>query len=584
MKSSNNRLDAWKELHKLYLDDAKERIGRARTTLLLMLSALVTMWLSGIEPKVVLLNELFNISQSKAAIVGQLEKLEERRIKSNQPRVSTKSADTSSDEDEHEQPIMTDQGSEWAKEKKMLENKKETAADKLKEKLRDGVGFRLLGFEFPVPPVLAPSIWMAMLLLMLVYMSVVRGEVFRALRIASCIEKDHLRVDPRERLLNVPWWLSPMPPEFLAENNPRVDVMMGWRSNPPRFTGFALGAAVGMFVSAGFVLSANRDLVSICADETFKRMINELRIEEWHLGAARSVPWIAVGIGTLLISSWWMQMRFLQGIQIPDVSSTCSNLGRRRFLQGLFPVGLSLIACGIAPTLSWRSKGSRRDRTNLADKLLRIRSRRSTPIPGLKALIGYKGPRSAAIHMTTAIGSFRFPKLPRTEGDSPDISEVTNLALSGFEPQPGKIGSRLVLAEASWALEQVALNALNEKTDSFRISKSCDVLLCLVKHDIILVGRSGKNPNYRACDLLAGLSVRAKTDHLKQLIAIINSSQMREAFINRIRKWEETDTTKSRWLRRWQGSEKSKRKVWATSVADGVGVVAQKKVLRSEMT
>lgn len=574
-------LEPWRERHKLYLDDAKERIGRTRNILLVIVAALATMWLGGIEK---VANRMHAVVPAAKAAVGarKLVTANNLRIKAvEEAQAKLKREGSNIDE-------LKEHGDRLKKLQAVVKNQQkseEAKVNKLQETIGDGVDIKFLGVEFPIPPVLSPSIWLLLAVGMIGYILAARRGIYRSLGRALRIERKHLCIAGSERLTNVPWWLDPLPTTSLEGGQAlELDLAIGWRPGPRWCSAFAFLAGIFLLPIGWCILAANRQLLSDCADPNLGDYDEGLRTLEWQLSVAKIAPGVLVAIGVALIAYWRRTIPIADHLPEDILSINQSrSIGRRRFVNLIFATSCG----GVAAWAWWRQpfslpiaalrngkQKSPRNVSKLLAKIDRIRNRRKTPIKDVKPSYAYMNSNSKAprIHISTTQSSFRFPKQPK------EFNEET-IDFAKFQPQmteDGKLpkdGKRIALAEAGWALELKAIEAANEK----RFSDACDILLCAVRHDLIFAKVGGRKPNFRLYDLLAGLSVRGKTDHLDKMAKLVKESPLLPAFRDRIRTWSDSN---GRWKKRWASETKSKLKVWEASVADAKDLNAQKKVLR----
>jgi hypothetical protein len=118
---------------------------------------------------------------------------------------------------------------------------------------------------------------------------------------------------------------------------------------------------------------------------------------------------------------------------------------------------------------------------------------------------------------------------------------------------------RVHLASASWAFEQMALDAIDYASGSVQSDKACRLLLLAIRHDVLYKQSHGR-PSFRLYDLLAGLSVRYRhPKYLEELRGVVAQSGHLLSFQTRLERW---DNPQSVWYKKWR--TRPERCKWST--------------------
>jgi hypothetical protein len=535
----------WNERHGFYLDDATARISRAKTALLLWVAALLTTWLSGIEQSRHDVEEF--VTTMAAHDRSTNEALEpERRQKALTPREQPPL-----ERDVVDAKTGTGNGDPNVTSKELRTGPDKDRSD-LQKKATQAVNFGLFGAKMPIPPLVAPSVWLALLCGMFLKLLSDRWWVFRSLGRALRIEREHLALPGQERIADAPWWLAPIPIRTSSRHVSREDLQaaLDWKARPLRrfFLSGASLAVLAAVITAVFY--ANLQLLKYAPD--LERFTGHT-FRAWQIQLASWSPMLLVPAWVMLICKW------ATPLEIP-VSFSHESTPRRNVKRDLLFMGLWLVVGGsfflflnrktaIIQTARRETQRFGRDCTRLMAKLARIRDRRLTQVPGVEPVSAYKNPRSPVVHVSNLAGAFRFPKIPRQHVK---VEHATITAVLG----KNKRTTRVVLPAASWAFELKAIEAVEQKNPRL----ACDLLLCAVRHDLLFLKSEPRRPSYRLYDLLAGLSVRFGTAHLSALGNLLKNSPASPAFRYRLAAWDNAD---SRWRKRWTAADR----VWITSIA-----------------
>jgi hypothetical protein len=547
--SPRHEPDVPKERHAVFLEAAKERIERSRTALLIATAALATIWLGGVEQSA---RRIEDFARSESARFAARREQEENAEATR--RQAFEAVDLGRDKKDaliRYTPRESDAPGEivaW-----LAKNKEEEHKDKLRGEAAKAVEFDAFSVKIPIPPVLGPLTWLILLAAVLLYMVRDRVRTMSLLGHAVRLERADAKTAAREWIVDAPTWLAPLPsprPEDSTEAA-AFETALAWRHRRVRARWFSASAAAVLFVVVWRVIVVNRDLVDSMGQ--LERALVDGRRPAWEAALAKyGVPSLAT-ICCLLFVAWRAPFRFSDPF---DESRPPEPRVNRRALLTAGAAGAALLAVNL---VSFGIPGSRRSRdvSRLLAKLERIRRRRTTPIAGgarrhvLRGRVRAKSSKEASVmHVSNEADAWRFPLKPRGE-----LEEIDAGRLVGLDPS-GPSADRVTLAESSWGLEMIALDAVaaGDKT------RACDILLTAVRHDMLFVARTARRPSYRLYDLLAGLSARWSLPHLATMTRMIDASTMAPAFRYRIRTWQDVA---SPWRKRWTAESR----VWTVSVA-----------------
>lgn len=555
-------LEAWEELHRLYVDDVRQQLVTANRFILIIAAGLLTLWLGGIRKSV----------RDIVEIRAEIQRFEswKKALARNQSEYAAKKDVAISEGDED------GSGKIASKQQAVTESK-----EKVKERFREGVMLKIFGCEFPLPPLLAPSIWLSIFVAAIVHMGVVRRRVFKNMGMALGIEDKHLGTSLHEKFIGVPWWVEPLPQIVDASKCP-LDHALGLKPKRRGQNVIRTCVIAAVYVAVVLVLADNMKLVSAGGDilksiglEKLKTESMSIGLADWQSDIAKVVPPALVLVAfTLLV--YWLKPEMM----VVDTAAAGSTeegehngIKRRRFIN-LCVAGAGGVA-SLGSALGFAFLVNREKKKPRA-----LGPRFQGDLNPLSIFLNANADRPR-YHISSPEGGLRIPKRP---AEFPEAS----IDFRNFRPEAGSKGKRIAFREAGWELELMAAKALEDKKNQNRFSAACEILLCGIRHDLLYLRdenarrrknsrRDEKGPNLRLYELLAGLSVRFETPHLSFLEEIMNATEVdpkaKEIIDARMESaWK---NPQSKWMERWK-----KRKTWEISVADGPDKASQKKVLK----
>jgi|LakMenE01Jun11ns_1017448.scaffolds.fasta_scaffold9937591_2 hypothetical protein len=525
----------------------KSKAKSANRMALILITLLITFWLSGLEPRTDAITTYLGVSKLRAVAVKKARLINEANsapsaIVQQEIVPIPQSGDKASvsavrDTDSQGEIYQRQSPKQLKKSLDEIESKKVV----LKELELEAKKQARFPYEFPgglkasIPIETAPVLWLALSFFGLAYLLWQRsGLLHLGSRIArNMIEAPQQAAHFQEMLDDAPWWLAPIPykrGELVSRQE--LKTIFGWRNDLP-FSAMTCTCYVLLIFAQAKVLFLTYLFVNLEDQSRY----------EW-------IDWVAPTVASMFVlSSIAMLATVYCQAEMPDrlpSYNTVVSLPRRRLLYfavlgtggALFGGFLNhridqdlIVRDYVARSSSQYSPRFRRR------SIERSKQQLSKSMNGL-----YENMKSGKVHYVSKGGIIYSPPSVN-EANLNAISDISETASSkNLEGSMSKLATnRLAWAAESYALSLVERNKVDRALQSLRLA----IRTAYSK-------RCGQNA-IRLSDLLAGLAVRYKrNDFLSQLTSddkfVCTDFLADEAVKARLQKWT---NTKSKWFQKW---------------------------------
>lgn len=389
------------------------------------------------------------------------------------------------------------------------------------------IKFPLPGYgDVPVPALSAPVFWSLLSFGLLVYLTKARLSNFRLAARSYRIYFTELNIGDRDFAHfgeGLSWWMIPIPSQ--DGKGTKVLSFQEFVGRPKCNIYEILGLA--LFFVAIFLTELRMGYLLWSTSGAFAR-----------IGTDRLMllsTQITILLATLLLIYRWFYSHSVP--DQPDGERSPNSMTRRQFA---IHSGSLIVSFLFLPTMRWAktttSAYSKKNPRFIASKGM------ATRLTGLESNNFYKNIKSGIYHYVFEGGLLRLPS-------AINESNFQKVSVSEFIGRNRNSRHRVDLVNATVSYEAAATNAVRARD----IEAACKLLI-----DGIRIELSNEVLNYRLADFLASLAVRHSNDYVQQLIEIIWQNGKQDSFADRIKKWNDTNST---WHKRW--SNKSKQIKWA---------------------
>jgi len=506
-------------------------LANSTTRILFVFStALIILWLSGLEPKTEAIHAYLK-SKNSHDIAVHYQKIQRSRAR----REVIKNASTSTKSKNTSRALK-----EQAK-FKLLVNDKVAAQKKALDIAR--VPYKLpAGVEVQFAIDLAPLFWMAGSFVFLIYLRTRRNELYR--QIAKLItQHSNSSCNLSDIFYDAPFWLAPLPPRgSMASMKESILMLTGWKNDTSQ--------SATLFVILVSLLVIQARVITISYASVHLDNSTSLDTIIPIFSSALLVASVLLILDSLKTDYLVVDER-MPAIHLPHYDI----LNRRRFIVTLFLGTASTVVFSACNSTSLPfSLGARAiPSLSLVNKPRYKRKKNAQKSPlivqGHQLDIGlYRNLKSSVLHYVDSSGT-----IPSARSIQPiNLRMVSTLSLS-----PITYLQKVNRNHISYTAEAVALDYISQGHHE----KACQTLAAAIQAS--LFPNTTKRPCFRLYDLLAGLATRhSLTEYSKIAVKLLSDATKHQEKIdssvpalvnNRLSKWRNPN---SRWSKTWRNQSK----------------------------
>jgi hypothetical protein len=529
------------------IDNFKSKAKSANRIALILITIMITFWLSGLEPRAEAITNYLAVSKVRAAVINKARLIKGansgpsaivQQEVAPKPQSGDKITGLTARDTDSQGKI---DGSRSAAKQRDSRDYIETRLKELKELELEAKKQARVPYEFPgglkasIPIETAPVLWLALSFVGLAYFLAQRnGLLHLGSRIArKMIEAPQQAANFQEMLHDAPWWLAPIPHkrgELVSKQE--LKTIFGWTNDLP-FSAMTFTCYILLILAQAKVLFLTYVFVNL----------EDHSHHEW-------IDWVAPTAASMLVlSSIAMLATIYSQAKMPDrlpSYDTVVSLPRRKLLY--------FAMLGTVGALFGGFINSRIDQGLIVrDYIARISSQytprfrrrgneRSKQQLGRSMNGLYENKKSGIVHYVSKNGII-YSSTAVNESNLKATSDISDTASS--KNLEGTV-SRLETRRFVWAAESFALSLVERG--------KVDPALQSLRLAIRTAYSKGYGENaIRLSDLLAGLAVRYKRkEFLSQLASdgkfICTEFLADEAVKARLPKWT---SPKSKWFQKW---------------------------------